>query len=66
MEDAPSLGSCRTVTSTAQFGEFNDFKHRILSSLSLAKEYHEFVFTHVPPSWAESIFQLIDEKIPSR
>jgi hypothetical protein len=63
---APESGSFMTVTSANQFDKQAVFEGHVLSSLCQVKEYHEFVFTDVPPSWAEVALQLIDEKIPSR
>jgi hypothetical protein len=59
-------GSFMTVTSAKQFDEQAVFEGHVLSSLHRVKEYHEFVFTDVPPSWGEVALRLIDEKIPSR
>jgi hypothetical protein len=56
-----------TVTSAGQFNnELADFTDHVLSSLSQVNEDHEFIFTDVPSSWADVVFQLFDEKIPSR
>jgi hypothetical protein len=54
------------LTSANQFDKQAVFESYILSSLCPVKEYHELVFTDVPPSWGEAVLQLIDEKIPSR
>jgi hypothetical protein len=55
-----------TVTSANQFDEKADFTDHVVSSLRQRGEYHEFIFTGVPPSWADAVYQLIDENIPSR
>ncbi|GIK02050.1 hypothetical protein Aspvir_006093 [Aspergillus viridinutans] len=55
-----------TVTSANQFDWLTDFIHHVVSLLRQNREYHEFIFTDVPPSWADAVYQLIDEKIPSR
>ncbi|PKX89817.1 uncharacterized protein P174DRAFT_378604 [Aspergillus novofumigatus IBT 16806] len=55
-----------TVTSANQFDKQADFKDHVVSSLHQNREYHEFIFTDVPPSWADAVYQLIDEIIPSR
>ncbi|KKK25591.1 hypothetical protein AOCH_000088 [Aspergillus ochraceoroseus] len=64
----PSLesGSFMTVTSARQFDKLAVFEAHVLSYLRRVKEYHEFVFTDVPPSWGQAILRLIDEKIASR
>ncbi|GFF82790.1 hypothetical protein IFM61606_02540 [Aspergillus udagawae] len=55
-----------TVTSANQFDKQADFTDHVVSSLRQSREYHEFIFTGVPPSWADAVYQLTDEKIPSR
>ncbi|KAF7169370.1 hypothetical protein CNMCM5623_002133 [Aspergillus felis] len=58
--------SFMTVTSATQFDKQADFRDHVVSSLRQNNEYHAFIFTGVPPSWADAVYQLIDEKIPSR
>ncbi|GFF34895.1 hypothetical protein IFM46972_04386 [Aspergillus udagawae] len=62
----PQSSSIMTVTSANQFDEQADFTDHVVSSLRQSREYHEFMFTGVPPLWADAVYQLIDEKIPSR
>jgi len=59
-------GSSITVTSANQFSTQAAFEDHILSSLLEVDEYHEFVFTDVPPLWGDPAFQLTGEEIPSR
>ncbi|GIJ84795.1 hypothetical protein Asppvi_003646 [Aspergillus pseudoviridinutans] len=55
-----------TVTSANQFDEQADFTDHIVSSLRQNNEYHVFIFTGVPPSWADAVYQLIDENSLSK
>jgi hypothetical protein len=47
---ASESGSSITMTSANQFNKQAVFEGYILSSLHRVKEYHEFVFTDMPPS----------------
>ncbi|GFF71996.1 hypothetical protein IFM47457_03025 [Aspergillus lentulus] len=63
---AAESGSFMTVTSANHFDKQADFTDHVVSSLHRNREYHEFIFNDVPPSWADAVYQHIDEIIPSR
>jgi hypothetical protein len=66
MSDIPGSGSFMTTTSAEQFKKLSDFTDHVVTSLNRVEGYHEFLFTNVCASWADSLHQLIDEVIPSR
>lgn len=63
---APESGSLMTVTSANQFDEKSAFQNHLFFSILQAKEYHEFVYTDVPPSWKEIAWRGTDESIRAR
>jgi hypothetical protein len=62
----PGSSSSMTVTSADQFDGSADFTDHVVSSLHRNREYHEYIFTDVPRWFAEAVYQLVDEYIPSR
>ncbi|KAJ5781471.1 uncharacterized protein N7518_009954 [Penicillium psychrosexuale] len=59
-------GSSMSTTSAKQFDSLSAFEDHVLSSLRQVESSHDFLFTDVPEFWGTTVFQHIDEKIPSQ